>query len=61
METALGGNGGSIVVMLLLRVLRSTIGLAVLRFVWRRRARLIVAGRRAFASAVSAIGTVRAR
>jgi hypothetical protein len=48
-------------VILILRLLRSTIGLAILRFVWRRRARLIAACRRAVASTVNIIAAARAR
>jgi hypothetical protein len=48
-------------VILFLRLLRSTIGLAILRFVWRRRARLIAACRRAVASTVNLIAAARAR
>lgn len=51
----------TVAMMLFLRLLRSTIGLAILRFVWRRRARLIAAGRRAAASTLNVIAAARAR
>ena len=51
----------TVAMMLFLRLLRSTIGLAILRFVWRRRARLIAAVRRAAASTLNLIAAARAR
>ena len=51
----------TLAMLLFLRLLRSTIGLAILRFAWRRRARLIAACRRAAASTLNVIAAARAR
>jgi hypothetical protein len=51
----------AVAMMLFLRLLRSTIGLAILRFVWRRRARLIAACRHGAASTANFIAAARAR
>jgi hypothetical protein len=51
----------TVAMILFLRLLRSTIGLAILRFAWRCRARLIAACRRAAASTANLIAAARAR
>jgi hypothetical protein len=47
--------------ILVLRLLRTTVGMAILRFAWRRRARLIAGARRVFAATVSRIPSTRVR